>query len=78
MPLKLIECVLPWLVGSLSEEAARSFLQNMYMEGSVLIVTLNFLLVFITVFYVLCATCFILSVANRHSHLLQLQHQIRP
>ncbi|KAB2035531.1 hypothetical protein ES319_D04G158500v1 [Gossypium barbadense] len=29
MPLKLIECVLPWLVGSLSEEEARSFLQNM-------------------------------------------------
>uniref|UniRef100_A0A6N2N359 Hemerythrin-like domain-containing protein n=2 Tax=Salix viminalis TaxID=40686 RepID=A0A6N2N359_SALVM len=28
MPLKLIECVLPWLVGSLSEEEARSFLQN--------------------------------------------------
>ncbi|XP_031248164.1 zinc finger protein BRUTUS-like [Pistacia vera] len=33
MPLKLIECVLPWLVGSLSEEAARSFLQNMYMAA---------------------------------------------
>ncbi|CAB4265061.1 unnamed protein product [Prunus armeniaca] len=28
MPLKLIECVLPWLVGSLSEEQASSFLQN--------------------------------------------------
>ncbi|XP_044489871.1 zinc finger protein BRUTUS-like isoform X2 [Mangifera indica] len=33
MPLKLIECVLPWLVGSLSEEEARSFLQNMYMAA---------------------------------------------
>ncbi|XP_021896127.1 LOW QUALITY PROTEIN: zinc finger protein BRUTUS-like [Carica papaya] len=29
MPLKLIECVLPWLVGSLSEEEAKSFLRNM-------------------------------------------------
>lgn len=35
MPLKLIECVLPWLVGSLSEEEARSFLQNMYMAAPV-------------------------------------------
>ncbi|XP_050221797.1 zinc finger protein BRUTUS-like [Mercurialis annua] len=33
MPLKLIECVLPWLVGSLSEEEAKSFLQNMYMAA---------------------------------------------
>ncbi|KAK6252682.1 hypothetical protein QUC31_014402 [Theobroma cacao] len=33
MPLKLIECVLPWLVGSLSEEEARSFLQNMYLAA---------------------------------------------
>ncbi|CAL5419202.1 unnamed protein product [Camellia sinensis] len=33
MPLRLIECVLPWLVGSLSEEEARSFLHNMQMAG---------------------------------------------
>ncbi|GAB2280041.1 hypothetical protein Dimus_014679 [Dionaea muscipula] len=33
MPLRLIECVLPWLVGSLSEEEARSFLQNMYLAA---------------------------------------------
>ncbi|KAE8692783.1 putative catalytic [Hibiscus syriacus] len=33
MPLKLIECVLPWLAGSLSEEEARSFLQNMYLAA---------------------------------------------
>ncbi|KAJ1390550.1 Zinc finger, CHY-type, partial [Sesbania bispinosa] len=33
MPLKLIESVLPWLVGSLSETEVRSFLQNMYMAG---------------------------------------------
>ncbi|KAJ8548283.1 hypothetical protein K7X08_030752 [Anisodus acutangulus] len=33
MPLRLIECVLPWLVGSLSEEEARSFLQNMHMAA---------------------------------------------
>ncbi|KAF2317795.1 hypothetical protein GH714_041109 [Hevea brasiliensis] len=33
MPLKLIECVLPWLVGSLSEEEAKSFLQNMCMAA---------------------------------------------
>ncbi|EXB77523.1 Uncharacterized RING finger protein [Morus notabilis] len=31
MPLKLIECVLPWFMGSLSEEEASSFLQNMRM-----------------------------------------------
>ncbi|PIN00651.1 Zn-finger protein [Handroanthus impetiginosus] len=30
MPLRLIECVLPWLVGSLSEEEARRFLYNMH------------------------------------------------
>jgi zinc finger-like protein len=45
--LKLIECVLPWLVGSLSEEEARSFLQNMYMAGSVSIHNFAFLLVLI-------------------------------
>ncbi|KAJ1398314.1 Zinc finger, CHY-type [Sesbania bispinosa] len=33
MPLKLIESVLPWLVGSLSETEVRSFLQNMYMAA---------------------------------------------
>ncbi|XP_058091485.1 zinc finger protein BRUTUS-like isoform X8 [Magnolia sinica] len=33
MPLKLVERVLPWLVGSLSEEEARSFLQNMNLAG---------------------------------------------
>ncbi|CAK9149304.1 unnamed protein product [Ilex paraguariensis] len=33
MPLRLIECVLPWLVGSLSEEEARSFLHNMHMAA---------------------------------------------
>ncbi|KAJ7943135.1 putative Zinc finger protein [Quillaja saponaria] len=33
MPLKLIESVLPWLVESLSQEEARSFLQNMHMAA---------------------------------------------
>ncbi|CAI9096158.1 OLC1v1032241C1 [Oldenlandia corymbosa var. corymbosa] len=33
MPLRVIESVLPWLVGSLTEEEARSFLQNMQMAG---------------------------------------------
>lgn len=33
MPLKLIECVLPWFVSSLSEEEASSFLQNMHMAA---------------------------------------------
>lgn len=33
MPLKLVERVLPWLVGSLSEAEARSFLQNMHLAG---------------------------------------------
>lgn len=37
MPLRLIECVLPWLVGSLNEEEARFFLKNMHMAGSLLI-----------------------------------------
>ncbi|KAG6707158.1 hypothetical protein I3842_06G018200 [Carya illinoinensis] len=33
MPLKLIECVLPWLVGSVGDEAARSLLHNMYIAA---------------------------------------------
>ncbi|KAL0326978.1 UNVERIFIED_CONTAM: Zinc finger protein BRUTUS, partial [Sesamum angustifolium] len=33
MPLRLIECVLPWLVGSMSEEEARCFLYNMHMAA---------------------------------------------
>ncbi|XP_042033069.1 zinc finger protein BRUTUS-like [Salvia splendens] len=33
MPLRLIESVLPWLVGSLSEEEARCFLCNMHMAA---------------------------------------------
>ncbi|KAF8399097.1 hypothetical protein HHK36_014963 [Tetracentron sinense] len=33
MPLKLVERVLPWLVGSLSEEEAISFLQNMHLAA---------------------------------------------
>ncbi|KAL6969877.1 hypothetical protein U1Q18_029591 [Sarracenia purpurea var. burkii] len=43
MPLRLIECVLPWLVGSLREEEARSFLHNMHMaapEADTALVTL--------------------------------------
>ncbi|KAL7090978.1 hypothetical protein ACP275_12G076700 [Erythranthe tilingii] len=35
MPLRLIECVLPWLVGSLSKEEARRFLYNMHMAAPV-------------------------------------------
>lgn len=35
MPLKLVERVLPWLVGSLSDKEARSFLQNMHMAAPV-------------------------------------------
>ena len=34
MPLKLIERVLPWLVGSLTEDEARKFLENMQLAGS--------------------------------------------
>ncbi|KAL9229240.1 hypothetical protein vseg_004727 [Gypsophila vaccaria] len=33
MPLKLIERVLPWLVGSLSEEEAKCFLKNMHLSA---------------------------------------------
>ncbi|KAH9607907.1 hypothetical protein KSS87_022262 [Heliosperma pusillum] len=33
MPLKLIERVLPWLVGSLGEEEAKCFLKNMHMAA---------------------------------------------
>ncbi|KAL9262924.1 Zinc finger protein BRUTUS-like protein [Drosera capensis] len=33
MPLRLIECVLPWLVRSLNQEEARSFLQNMHLAA---------------------------------------------
>ncbi|OIT05344.1 PREDICTED: zinc finger protein BRUTUS [Nicotiana attenuata] len=34
MPLKLIERVLPWLVGSLSEDEARKFLKNLQLAAS--------------------------------------------
>ncbi|KAK6931529.1 RCHY1, zinc-ribbon [Dillenia turbinata] len=43
MPLKLIERVLPWLVGSLNEEGAKSFLLNMHLaapESDAALVTL--------------------------------------
>ncbi|GFZ16845.1 zinc finger protein-like protein [Actinidia rufa] len=33
MPLKLIECVLPWLVGSLTEDESTNFLRNMYLAA---------------------------------------------
>ncbi|KAL6529216.1 hypothetical protein OROGR_014839 [Orobanche gracilis] len=33
MPLRLIECVLPWLVGSLSDEEAQCFLCNMHLAA---------------------------------------------
>ncbi|RWW63600.1 hypothetical protein BHE74_00029207 [Ensete ventricosum] len=33
MPLKLLECVLPWFVANLSDEEARSFLRNMHLAG---------------------------------------------
>lgn len=33
MPLKLIERVLPWLVGALSEDEARNFLKNLQLAG---------------------------------------------
>lgn len=33
MPLKLIERVLPWLVGSLTEDEAKNFLKNMQLAG---------------------------------------------
>ncbi|XP_050375390.1 zinc finger protein BRUTUS-like isoform X2 [Argentina anserina] len=33
MPLKLIECVLPWLVGTLNDEEASFFLQNIYLAA---------------------------------------------
>lgn len=33
MPLKLIERVLPWLVGSLTEDEATDFLRNMHLAG---------------------------------------------
>lgn len=33
MPLRLIECVMPWLVGSLNKEEARAFLRNIQMAA---------------------------------------------
>nr|KAJ0191365.1 hypothetical protein LSAT_V11C800434980 [Lactuca sativa] len=33
MPLRVIECVLPWLVGSLTEEESQSFRHNMHMAA---------------------------------------------
>jgi len=35
MPLKLIERVLPWFVGSLTEEEAEIFLKNIQSAGSI-------------------------------------------
>lgn len=35
MPLRLIERALPWLVATLCEDEARSFLQNMKLAGEV-------------------------------------------
>lgn len=35
MPLKLIERVLPWLVGSLTEDETKKFLMNMQLAGLV-------------------------------------------
>lgn len=35
MLLKLIERVLPWLVGSLTEEEAMMFMRNMKLAGSI-------------------------------------------
>lgn len=34
MPLKLIERVLPWLVGSLVKEEAKNFIRNMQLAGT--------------------------------------------
>ncbi|CAN0876194.1 Zinc finger protein BRUTUS [Linum grandiflorum] len=33
MPLKLVECVLPWLVASITEQEAKLFLQNIYLAA---------------------------------------------
>lgn len=35
MPLRLIERVLPWLVGLLTEDEARNFLKNMQSAGPI-------------------------------------------
>jgi len=44
MPLKLIERVLPWLIGSLNEEEAKMFLRNMQFAGSYVYFLFPFLL----------------------------------
>lgn len=33
MPLKLIERVLPWLMGSLTEDESKNFLKNLQLAG---------------------------------------------
>lgn len=72
MPLKLIERVLPWLVGSLGEEEAKCFLKNMYMAGDIIILDIllfkiyHYIVFFIFIFLAI-AVCIMLS-----SHLLNL------
>ena len=75
MPLKLIECVLPWLVASLSEEEARSFLQNMHMAGLVLTLPLILCYYLLELFSMLHSFQFGF-ISNFQSYVMQLQHQI--
>lgn len=74
MPLKLIECVLPWLVGSVSDQEARSLLHNMYLAGSISVLKF-YVLNFIDRLLTNCVAS-LLSVPNSSSYQMQLLHQI--
>ena len=75
MPLRLIERVLPWLVGSLADDEAKNFLKNMHLAGYIFhslhcfsYVDRLYTSTTPTLLYVACLT-YVFSV-------IQLQHQI--
>lgn len=76
MPLKLIERVLPWLVGSLTEDEVRRFLENMHLAGSTSIYYFSVVAYskIIEEFNKCTASFF----SSDSSSLIQLQCQIQP
>lgn len=68
MPLKLIELVLPWLVGSLGEGEAKSFLQNMHVAGWISILKIN-----LSICYNIHVICVFLLQISNCTKLMQLQ-----
>ena len=84
MPLKLIERVLPWLVGSLKEDEARDFLKNMQLAGLLIFLICLFfsrdkpmkLLLQLSIIFFLLMILIFLVVLIAYSSLNQLQLKI--